>query len=111
MPTNITVSRKTPATKLVLVQKDAQLLQIIEELEPYLTSHNLNTVIVADLAALLGAHHQVTTTSPGTRYMWWWDPTEQKWVLVCVEQSVITINDDPAQDPIEVIFERGANYG
>ena len=111
MPTRISISRKAPATQLVMLQKDDGVHALAAELAAFLEGKNPMTLIGQDVADALGAQHQVTIADGNARYYYVWNPIEEMWEFVCEQASVISVNDDPSGVPIEVTVSRSATYG
>jgi hypothetical protein len=111
MPTRIALSRKTPATAVESVQNDNSLWSLAAQLESYLDGMPIQRVTAAGIAAYLTPLHQtVNLVQDGYIYYDIWDPDLQQWVTVCVQHSVVSVQDAGQPDPLEVTVEMTAQY-
>lgn len=111
MPTEITLTRKTQASKLDGLLKDDGLWQVLYELEAYLKTQDLRRLTAADVLAFLKPRHgDATLTMNEIVYVPYFDQIHMTWRFMCVSDGKISIPDGTDQDTIIVGIKVSASY-
>lgn len=111
MATEITLTRKTRATKLDRLQTDDGLWSVLEQLEAFFRDQDIRRLTVDEVAAfLIPLHNDATLTKATVQYIWVWDEFTHRYRKVCISEGTISIPDGPIEDSILVGFKVSAIY-